>query len=84
MALLSANSLFYVNLVHALTRLGAILVPLNLRLSLQELCWQLRDVHASFLICDADNALQPMKSDKHHLNYLSLRWQPFRTKAKRY
>ena len=55
-ALLSANSLFYVAFVHALTRLGAILVPLNLRLSLQELCWQLRDVHASFLICDADNA----------------------------
>ncbi len=53
-ALLAANSPSYVALVHALTRLGAILVPLNLRLTLQELCWQLRDVHASLLVCDAD------------------------------
>ncbi len=55
-ALLAANSLSYVAYVHALTRLGAILVPLNVRLTLQELCWQLRDVHASLLICDADYA----------------------------
>ena len=55
-ALLACNSLSYVAFVHALTRLGAILVPLNLRLTPQELCWQLRDVHASLLVCDADNA----------------------------
>lgn len=55
-ALLAANSLPYVAFVHALTRLGAILVPLNLRLAQQELCWQLRDVHASLLVCDADYA----------------------------
>jgi o-succinylbenzoate---CoA ligase len=55
-ALLAANGLPYVALVHALTRLGAILVPLNLRLTPQELCWQLRDVHASLLVCDADYA----------------------------
>ena len=53
-ALLAANSQSYVAFVHALTRLGAILVPLNLRLTPQELCWQLRDVHASLLVCDAD------------------------------
>ena len=56
MALLAANGLPYVAFVHALTRLGAILVPLNLRLTLEELCWQVRDVHASFLVCDADFA----------------------------
>jgi len=55
-ALLAANSLFYVAFVHALARLGAILVPLNVRLTLQELCWQLRDVDASLLVCDADYA----------------------------
>src|SRR6266446_7564487 len=52
-ALLAGNGLPYVAFVHALTRLGAILVPLNLRLTLQELCWQVRDVHASLLVCDA-------------------------------
>src|ERR1700730_9060652 len=55
-ALLAANGLSYVAFVHALTRLGAILVPLNLRLTLEELCWQVRDVHASRLVYDADNA----------------------------
>ena len=55
-ALLAANSLAYVAFVHALTRLGAILVPLNLRLTLEELCWQVRDVHASLLVYDTDNA----------------------------
>jgi O-succinylbenzoic acid--CoA ligase len=51
-ATLAANSLHYVVLVHALTRLGAILVPLNIRLTQDELCWQLRDVRADLLIND--------------------------------
>jgi len=55
-ALLAANGLPYVALVHALTRLGAILIPLNFRLTLQELSWQIRDVHASLLVCDTDYA----------------------------
>ena len=55
-ALLAANGLPYVAFVHALTRLGAILVPLNLRLTLEELYWQVRDVHASLLVCDENNA----------------------------
>ncbi len=55
-ALLAANGLLYVVFVHALTRLGAILVPLNLRLTLEELCWQVRDVHASLLVCDENYA----------------------------
>ncbi len=49
-ASLAPNCLDYIVLVHALTRLGAVLVPLNIRLTREELCWQLRDVHASFLI----------------------------------
>src|SRR5216684_7321027 len=55
-ALLAANGLPYVAFVHALTRLGAVLVPLNSRLALEELCWQVRDVHASLLVCDANYA----------------------------
>ena len=55
-ALLAANGLSYVAFVHALTRLGAIMVPLNLRLTRDELCWQVRDVRASRLVYDADNA----------------------------
>lgn len=56
-ASLSANGLGYVTLVHALTRLGAVLVPLNIRLTPAELCWQLKDVHASFLLHDSHHAL---------------------------
>ena len=55
-ALLVVNGLPYVAFVHALTRLGAILVPLNLRLTLEELCWQVRDVQASLLVCDENYA----------------------------
>ncbi len=55
-ALLAANGLHYVAFVHALTRLGAVLVPLNVRLTLAELCWQVRDVHAGLLICDENYA----------------------------
>src|SRR5579859_3410622 len=55
-ALLAGSGLPYVTCVHALTRLGAILVPLNTRLSQQELCWQLVDVRASLLIHDEQYA----------------------------
>src|SRR5579883_1483700 len=55
-ALLAANSLAYVVFVHALTRLGAILVPLNTRLTHEELCWQLRDVKATLLVSTEDMA----------------------------
>jgi O-succinylbenzoic acid--CoA ligase len=51
-ALLAANGLAYVTCVHALTCLGAVLVPLNTRLTLDELRWQVRDVRAALLISD--------------------------------
>ncbi len=51
-ALLAGNSLAFVACVHALTRLGAILVPLNVRLTQAELRWQLQDVQASLLVSD--------------------------------
>lgn len=52
-ALLAPNGLTYVTLVHALTRLSAILVPLNTRLTQDELRWQLADVRATLLVSDA-------------------------------
>ena len=52
-ALLAPNGLAYVTLVYALTRLGAVLVPLNTRLTSDELLWQLADVHATLLLSDA-------------------------------
>lgn len=52
-ALLAPNNLAYVALVHALTRLGAILVPLNTRLTHDEMCWQVADVRATLLVCTA-------------------------------
>src|SRR5579884_1651317 len=55
-ALLSANSAQYAALVHALTRLGAVLIPLNTRLTEHELRWQLADVKASVLISDGRHA----------------------------
>lgn len=51
-ALLAPNGFAYVAFVHALTRLGAILVPLNTRLTQEELGWQLDDVHATLLVSD--------------------------------
>jgi o-succinylbenzoate---CoA ligase len=51
-ALLAGNGLSYVVTVHALTRLGAILVPLNTRLTCQDLSWQIRAIHASHLLSD--------------------------------
>jgi o-succinylbenzoate---CoA ligase len=51
-ALLASNGLACVACVHALTRLGAILVPLNTRLTTAELCWQFTDVRASLFVSD--------------------------------
>ncbi len=49
-AVLLGNSLDYVETVHALMQLEAVLVPLNLRLTPAELGWQLADVGADFLL----------------------------------
>jgi O-succinylbenzoic acid--CoA ligase len=51
-ALLAANSAASVACIHALPLLGAVLVPLNTRLTLEELCWQARDVRADLLVSD--------------------------------
>jgi len=55
-ALLASNSLSYCAMVHALTYLGAVLVPLNVRLTVEELCWQVHDVRATMFVSDAGHA----------------------------
>ena len=55
-ALLAGNCPAYAVAVHALTRAGAVLVPLNTRLSESELCWQITDAGASLLIYDEHHA----------------------------
>jgi O-succinylbenzoic acid--CoA ligase len=53
-AALLPNNLAYVCLVHAVARCGAILVPLNTRLSIEELDWQLEHADCSVLVTDDD------------------------------
>lgn len=51
-AVLMRNSDLYVVLVHGLARIGAVLVPLNTRLTPDELLWQLKRVQARALFYD--------------------------------
>ncbi|MBZ0309310.1 MAG: o-succinylbenzoate--CoA ligase [Anaerolineae bacterium] len=53
---LMPNGFEYVCLIHALSRLGAVLVPLNTRLTARELDWQLLHVDCTLLICSAETA----------------------------
>jgi O-succinylbenzoic acid--CoA ligase len=57
-AILARNGLEYVATVHALTRLGAILIPLNIRLTSEELVWQVHDVEATHLMNDSAHESQ--------------------------
>lgn len=52
-AMLAWNAPEVVELVHAVARLGATLVPLNARLTVEELAFQLRDADVALLVCDA-------------------------------
>ncbi|MCI0778158.1 MAG: o-succinylbenzoate--CoA ligase [Chloroflexi bacterium] len=51
-ALLAANGSGFVQLVHAVPRLRAVLIPLNVRLTVDELAWQLADSAATCLVYD--------------------------------
>jgi O-succinylbenzoic acid--CoA ligase len=51
--LLASNSGGFVKAAHAVARLGAVLVPLNVRLAPDELAWQVRDAGACLVIADA-------------------------------
>ncbi|TAK22432.1 MAG: o-succinylbenzoate--CoA ligase [Chloroflexota bacterium] len=55
-ALLGANSLRYAECVHAVSRAGAILVPLNARLTAAEIAFQIDDCQPTVLLVDPDSA----------------------------
>ncbi len=55
-AILARNGPAYAAIVHAAPRCGAVLVPLNIRLTPAELAWQLADSGATLLLYDADHA----------------------------
>ena len=52
LALLAGNGSGFVQMVHAAPRLGAVLVPLNTRLTGPELRWQIEDSEPSLLVYD--------------------------------
>lgn len=54
-AILSGNSIAYLECLFAVARLGAIAVPLNIRLADEELAFQLADSGAALLIADAEH-----------------------------
>ena len=53
-AVLLPNSPLYVCLIHALARLGAVLVPLNGRLTQRELTWQIEHAACHWLVTDQE------------------------------
>lgn len=55
-AVLSQNSTAFVVAVHAIARVGGVLLPLNLRLTPPELAWQLQDAGTTHLLHDAARA----------------------------
>lgn len=60
-AALLPNDLAFVCLIHALARSGALLVPLNSRLSAEELNWQLDRANCTALVFDQAAAAQVSK-----------------------
>ncbi len=50
--LLLTNQPQYIMIVHALVRCEAVATFLNIRLTTEELCWQIEDSQAKYLLCD--------------------------------
>ncbi len=71
LALLMRNSAQFAVLVHAASRIGAVIVPLNVRLSPVEMAWQLGNVQAASLIYDRAN-VQSALAAAHDLPALRL------------
>ena len=62
----AANSAGFVFAVHALMRLGAVIVPINTRLSEPEVAWQTQDAELSLTLTDVDLAqLADAPGDPH-------------------
>jgi O-succinylbenzoic acid--CoA ligase len=63
----AGNSAGFVVAVHALTRLGAVLVPINTRLSEPEVAWQIDDARLKLMLKDDDLAELLHASDAKHV-----------------
>ncbi|WP_285518190.1 o-succinylbenzoate--CoA ligase [Thermolongibacillus altinsuensis] len=70
------NSAKMVEIIHALQYVGAIALLQNIRLTREELIWQLRDSQASFVICDHAQSLQPMDNDIQLIEWAELETVP--------
>ena len=57
-AVLMPNRIEYISLIHALIRLEAVLVPLNIRLTPIELRWQLEQANCQHLVCSRETEAQ--------------------------
>lgn len=55
------NQPAYVALIHALARIGAVAVPLNIRLTQAEFKWQIEQSQSDFLICESDLIEHPKR-----------------------
>jgi o-succinylbenzoate---CoA ligase len=73
-ALLAQNGAAYVQSVHAISRAGAVAMPLNLRLTPLELAWQIEDAGAHRLLFDAsqNDAAVALRGEAPPLELLSL------------
>ncbi len=60
-AALLANDIDYVCLIHASARIGTVMVPLNIRLSAEEIGWQLKRARCEILVFDQSTAIKTHK-----------------------
>jgi O-succinylbenzoic acid--CoA ligase len=73
---LMPNRVEYVSLIHALARLGAVLVPLNARLTPAELCYQLEQTGCRHLICSRETEDKVTALDQGRWQSLSVEASP--------
>lgn len=78
-ALLCRNGLHSVLLIHALSRLGAVLVPLNIRLAPQEIAWQLTDAEVKGMVFDRFLAGKAESLRKNIQGRFLVEWEELRS-----
>jgi O-succinylbenzoic acid--CoA ligase len=71
-AVLASNSPDYVVLIHALIKIGAVLIALNTRLTLEELTWQIKQVDVDCLVYGGEFAPFAKKLNKLHFSFSQL------------
>jgi O-succinylbenzoic acid--CoA ligase len=71
-AALASNSPEYVVLIHALIKIGAVLIALNTRLTFEELAWQIQGADVDYLIYDDAFASTAEKLNKKGFSFRQL------------